>query len=291
MIQADTNVQALPDFIKLWNFGNPSETEKKFREILSRAEMSHDISYHAQLLTQIARTQSLQAKFEQAHAILDTVEKMLTPDLKLAKVRYLLERGRTFNSSDHQDKALPLFMEAYQLAESISNNYLAIDAVHMVAIAEPDKEKQIQWNLKGIAMADADPKSKVWVQALYNNIGECYLAVKDYDSAYLYFHKLAEFDKERFGKADKYTLKDQAKALRLGGHPDKSLAIIEPVFVKLDSDKNDDGYIREELAESLYASGNLAKSKPHFKKAYELLLEDEWYKKNGDLKRLKELGE
>src|ERR1051325_6375254 len=108
MIQTDS-AQALPDFTKLWNFNKPEETEMRFREILPRAEISHDTSYLAQLLTQIARTQGLQRKFEEAHATLDRVEKMLTPDLKLARVRYLLERGRAFNSSDHQNKALPLF--------------------------------------------------------------------------------------------------------------------------------------------------------------------------------------
>src|SRR5258706_8519420 len=147
MMQMDTTVQALPDFIKLWNFGDPAGTELKFREILPRAEMAHDASYLAQLQTQIARTLSLRAKFDEAHAILDRVEKMLTPDLKLARVRYLLERGRAFNSSDHADKALPLFADAYKLAESIQENGLAIDAVHMVAIAEPDPKKQIEWNL------------------------------------------------------------------------------------------------------------------------------------------------
>jgi tetratricopeptide (TPR) repeat protein len=285
----DTNIQALPDFIALWNYFKPAETEQKFREILPRAEMSHDTSYLAQLLTQIARTQSLQAKFGEAHAILDRVENMLTPDLQLARVRYYLERGRTFNSSDHQDKALPLFVDAYELALSIhEDDGLALDAVHMIAIAKSDPRDQVEWNLKGIAMAENDPKWRRWCHALYNNIGESYLLLKEYDNAYVYFHKLEELQKEKGGSADIFTLKDESKALRLGGHPERSLSIIETVFRQLQSE---DGYISEEYAETLYALGRKDEAKPHFKKAYELLSGDSWYLKNGDINRLKELSE
>src|ERR1051325_153220 len=98
---------SLPDFDKLWDYAHPEETEKKFRELLPRAEKSGDKSYYAQLLTQIARTYSLRGKFAEAHATLDQVEAMLTDDLKLARVRYFLERGRTFNSSQQAAKALP----------------------------------------------------------------------------------------------------------------------------------------------------------------------------------------
>ena len=292
MQQTDTSAQALPDFTKLWNFSKPDETERKFREILPRAEMAHDSSYLAQLLTQIARTEGLQGKFTEAHATLDRVEKMLTPDLKLARVRYLLERGRAFNSSDHQDRALPLFADAYKLAESIQENGLAIDAVHMIGIAESDPKKQIEWNLKGIAMAENDPKWGGWVRALYNNIGESYLKVKDYAHAYLYFHKLSEYQRVKDGEADMYTVKDEAKALRLDGHPEKSLALLQPILVKMIAEKNDDGYIREELAEALFATGKNEEAKPHFAKAYELFLHDEWYIKNGgDIERLKKMSQ
>src|SRR6185503_17574880 len=91
--------QELPAFDKLWNYNDPVATEAKFRELLPAAEKSADLSHHAQLLTQIARTQGLQGRFDGAHATLDSVEKMLTDDLKLARVRYLLERGRAFNSA------------------------------------------------------------------------------------------------------------------------------------------------------------------------------------------------
>ena len=291
MIQTDTT-PSLPDFIKLWNFGNPAETEKKFRGILPRAESTHDASYLAQLLTQIARTQGLQGKFDDAHITLDRVEKMLTPNLKLAYVRYLLERGRAFNSSNHLDQALPLFIQAYELAGQIKEMKLAIDAVHMVAIVKKDPKEQIEWNLKGIAMAEADTNSRGWLWALYNNIGESYLLVEDYENASRYFHNLVEFQKEKGGEPDMYTLKDEARAIRLSGHPAEALIIIEPIFSKLQREKQDDGWIREEMAENLFSLGKKTEAKSHFVKAYELLSNEDSCIKNEQekLQHLKEMA-
>ena len=51
-----------------------------------------------------------------------------------------------------------------------------------------------------------------------------------------------------------HTLKDEARFLRLLGQPEKSLAIIQPIFAKLIAEQKDDGWIREELAESLHAA-------------------------------------
>src|SRR3954470_22224789 len=96
----------MEDFDKLWDYQHPDQTEQKFREILPRAEQANDPSYLAQLLTQIARAQGLQKKFQDAHATLHRVEKMLTPDLKLARVRYWLELGRIYNSSGDPLRAM-----------------------------------------------------------------------------------------------------------------------------------------------------------------------------------------
>jgi tetratricopeptide (TPR) repeat protein len=287
MAQTDST---LPNFDKLWNYGDPAATEAKFREIVPLAVASGDPSYHLQLMTQIARTYSLRGNFTQAHKLLDNIEKQLTPTLKLARVRYLLERGRSFNSAGTQEKAMPLFVEAYELGSTIDVMRFAIDAVHMIAIAEPDVKKQIEWNLKGIDLATAAPSQKGWLNALYNNIGESYLKLADYTNAYTYFQKLADLQKERTGEADVYTLKDVAKSLRLGGKAQEAVEIMQPIQLKLE---HDDGWISEELAEDLYALGRRSEAKPHFKKAYELLSVDDYCLKYEPKKveHLKEMSE
>ena len=238
------------NFDALWDYSKPAETEAKFRALLPEAEQSGDRSYHAQVLTQIARTHSLRGNFDEAHRILDRVEKMLDYELKLARVRYLLERGRTFNSSKQPQRALPLFAEASDIAAANEHWRYAIDAVHMLAIAEPDPAKQVEWNLKGVAMVEAHPDQRGWLWSLYNNIAESHALLRDYQSSLDYTCKLLAFQKEK-GEPDMYTLKDEARFLRLLGHADRALPLIE----KLAEKHPDDPWIKEELAESRRVMG------------------------------------
>jgi hypothetical protein len=57
----------LPDFDALWNYDKPRDTEQSFRVLLPEARGSADVLYLAELLTQLARTQGLQSRFEAAH--------------------------------------------------------------------------------------------------------------------------------------------------------------------------------------------------------------------------------
>src|SRR6266498_2497341 len=139
----------LPDFDKLWDYAHPEISEQRFRELLPRALDSLDLSYLAQLLTQIARAEGLQRKFEDAHKTLDRVEKAL---LKAeaddqTRVRYLLERGRVFNSSGKRDEARPLFLQALDLAVKSKDDFNAVDAAHMMAIIETN-EKALEFREK-----------------------------------------------------------------------------------------------------------------------------------------------
>src|SRR5260221_13304132 len=104
----------LPDFDALWNYDQPAETERAFRDILQQTESKAPLAYRLQLLTQVARTQGLQRRFADAHATLDEVQAHLGDGLILPRVRYLLERGRVFNSSGQPDQARPLFLDAWQ---------------------------------------------------------------------------------------------------------------------------------------------------------------------------------
>ncbi len=129
--QAETSVE----FDSLWNFAKPAETESKFRELLLAAKSLLDKDSLLQLQTQIARSQGLQGHFEEAHHTLNEVESSLDSTTQVAKIRYLLERGRVFNSSKNKDQALPFFQLAFQLATQLRQDNLAVDTAHMVAIA------------------------------------------------------------------------------------------------------------------------------------------------------------
>ncbi len=284
--------KSLPNFDTLWDYQDPAATETKFRELLPVAESADDETYLLELETQIARTLGLQGKFDESHALLDAVETRLTPKTKIARVRYLLERGRAMNSSGRPAEARPLFEEAYVLADEIHEARFAIDAVHMIAIVEPNPLTQIEWNLKGIEQAESDAAQKGWLHALYNNIGESYCAIQDYPSALVYFKMLLELQKER-GEPDIYTIKDIARISRLSGDAAASLSLMQPVFDKLTSENKDDGWIHEELAEDFLALGKPEIARPHFVKAYELLSKVAWYVQNqaSQLERLKRMAE
>ena len=108
---------SLPDFDKLWDYNDPVDTERQFREILPAARASGTTAYLAELLTQIARTEGLQRRFHDAHRTLDEAEALLPSAADRARIRYLLERGRAFNSSRRQDEAREYFLTAFQLAQ------------------------------------------------------------------------------------------------------------------------------------------------------------------------------
>lgn len=283
------------EFDKLWNYGKPAETEAKFRALLPEAEKSGGQEYHLQLLTQLARTQSLQQKFEEAHKILDSVEPKLGEATPVAEVRYLLERGRTFNSSKKISDAIPLFLKANSLSVERKLDFYAIDAAHMVAIAEKDPEKQMEWNLKAVKLAEKskDERAQGWLGSLYNNIGWTYHDTGKFQEALDIFKKALAFREKKGEVASIRIAKwSVARALRSLQRYDEALKAqiaLEKEFVK---SGEADGYVFEELAELHLITGKEAEARKYFGMAYDELAKDGWFKQNEAkrLERLKELG-
>src|SRR5919108_567957 len=91
------------DFDALWDYGRPGETEARFRQLLPQIAPQAD--QHAELLTQIARAQGLQRRFADAHQTLDAVQGLLPGVPSRVTIRYLLERGRVFNSARQPEHA------------------------------------------------------------------------------------------------------------------------------------------------------------------------------------------
>jgi tetratricopeptide (TPR) repeat protein len=198
-----------------------------------------------------------------------------------------LERGRNFNSSDRPKEALPFFSQAFELAMAEKFARYAIDAAHMMAIAEADPEKQIQWNLRGIEMAQADESQRGWLWSLYNNIAESYALLAEYQTSLDYVRKLLAFQKET-AEADVFTLKDEARFLRMLGKEEEALEILEPLILQHENN----GWVQEEMAESLHALDRNGEALPHFQRAWELLSEDGWCvkKEPGKLARLRRMA-
>lgn len=300
VVIAMSSAAALPDFDSLWDYSKPAETETQFRALLPAAEQSGDSVYLAELQTQIARTLSLQQKFAEAHALLDEVEAKTTRAVDSASwervhVRYLLERGRTFNSANEMKKALPLFVEAWIRARAAGLDGYAVDAAHMAAIAALP-EDVMTWNQKALALAEhsPDPKARRWRASLYNNIGWDYFARGDYDSALVVFEKAVDARIEQQQPVEaRFARWCVAKTRRLLGQADTALALQQQLERETAAaGDSPDGFICEELAECLLALGREDEARPHFARAYELLHTDSWLARDEPerLRRLKTLG-
>lgn len=194
--------------------------------------------------------------------------------------RYHLERGRLSNSAGDPGAAMQWFTQAEMAAGEHGLTGYRIDAMHMIAIAHPETEHQVLWNLDAIELALANPSQRGWLYALYNNLGESYAKLGQFEAALDAFRKMAALDTDRGNEPEIYTLKDQSRMLRALGRFEEALAIIEPIALRLDAEKKRDGWISEEYAECLLLAGRADEAKPHFALAYELLKDDRWVLKH-----------
>jgi len=247
---------AMIDLESIWNWDDPAESEKKFRALLPDAEVQ----------TQIARAQGLQRKFDEAHKTLDGVE----TNSPRVEVRYLLERGRVFNSSGKPDQARPLFLAAWERAQKAQLDDFAIDAAHMLGMLGPADEG-LRWNEKAVALAErsSDPKAQNWIGSLLNNIGWTYYDKHNYAKALDAFQRdLRWFEERELYERMRIARYSIGKTYRAMGRYEEALALQQKL--------TPDGFVNEEIAECLLALKRPEEAKSYFAHAYELLSKDEW---------------
>lgn len=284
----------LPKFDALWNYSDPAATEALFREILPLAEASGNADYHAQLLTQLARTKGLRRLFDEAHALLDEASALTGDHTPVAAVRLLLERGRTYNSAGRPEVAVPLFRGALDRARAAGLDFHAVDAAHMLGIAAPPDE-QLQWNLYAVELAEqaTEQRARNWLGALYNNIGWTYFSQEDYDNAGEFFRRNELWCAERQLPRELHIARwSIAKAKRMEGLAEESLAMQLRLLADLETGESQDGYVFEELGECLMALGRGGEAAQYFHAAHQLLSQDIWMQANEPerLERMKTLG-
>ncbi len=284
---SNSGINPLPNFDAMWDYTYPDSTEMRFKEILplltQTSEFSISDAYHAELLTQIARAQGLQGKFTEAAANLLKADSLITDDMPIARIRFLLERGRLLNTIGQRQDATDLFLKAYNFGIENKLDYQALDAAHMLGITTPADE-QLQWSLKALEIAETseDLRCKNWLGALYNNIGWTYFDKDDYLQAHKLFVKGYEWRKEQGEEqAARIARWAVARSLRALFRFQEALHIQLSLENEI-AEKNlpPDGYVYEELAELYLATQNHQKAREYFQKAYEVLSEDEWIAEN-----------
>jgi tetratricopeptide (TPR) repeat protein len=170
--EASAKQTGLPDVYSLWRYDDPAGSEGRFFDLVPTARRSGDDEYLAQLLTQIARSQVLQRRFDDGHATLDEVLKSLSERTPIARIRYLRERGRAWNDVGRAEEAAQVFKDGFELALAAKSEVLAIDAAHMLGVMPP-YHQAIPWNQRAIAIAEASAEAgaRGWIGTLYMNMG------------------------------------------------------------------------------------------------------------------------
>jgi tetratricopeptide (TPR) repeat protein len=177
----------VPDRLRrLWDFDDLEGTERRFREQLEREP---DGAGRAEVLTQLARIQVLRGDFEGCDELLAQAEELAGAS-EIADVRIKLERGRKLRSCGETPASVPLFESAFEDALAANLYYLAGDAAHMVAIADPDK--MIEWTGRGLVLAESEPDAAYWAGPLQNNLGWHYLEAGDCEAALATFERALE---------------------------------------------------------------------------------------------------
>lgn len=282
----------LPDFDSLWDYAQPDQTEIKFRAIL--LQIPEDDPALLELLTQIARAQGLQHKFEKAHQTLDQVKRRLGGVASRPQIRYLLERGRVFNSSGEREQARPCFEQALDLATQLNEDFYAVDALHMLAIVAPP-DQALTLNRQAIKRAEssADAKARNWLGSLYNNLGWSYHDQGEYASALEAFEK-AEAYRRAKGSAPELRIAVWcvARTLRSLKRLEEALSKQMALKAELEAVGENDGFVFEEIAECLWALKRTDEARSYFARAYDVLSKDASLAEQepARLARLKKLG-
>lgn len=276
---------ALPEINKLWNYSDAAGTELKFRELLPVATEQGDVSYQGELLTQIARTYSLRKMYDKAHETLNQVEQMDLELYPVIAVRYLLERGRTYNSASEKFRARELFLKAWDMAKLEQLDYYAVDAAHMLAIAEHNPTVQLQWNEAAIRYAETaeDPTAMQWLGSLYNNTGWTYHDQGNFKKALNVFERALVFRTVHNHPINTILIAKWcvARAQRSLGNIDEALRL--QLNLKGEYEKREltsDGYVFEELALLHDLKGDKAAAKEAASIAFAQLSSDNYFMEN-----------
>jgi len=270
--------EATMDIDGMWDFGDPAASEASFRAALARAA-TDDTGHRLELETQIARALGLQDAFTEAHALLDGVRPRLQGNAA-AHVRYLLERGRVFNSAKQVEQARPLFQQAWELGQRERVDRLAVDAAHMLAIVEiGDPDLALSWNLETLRHAEGSQQAdaREWLGSLYNNIGWTHLDRGEHDNALEVFDKGLAWrqsrDDPRAALIAKWSV---GRALRALGRCQDALQTqrqVEHAYAQ--NDLGESGFVYEELAECMRVLEQPG-HKAYFGRAHALLSNESW---------------
>jgi tetratricopeptide (TPR) repeat protein len=246
----------------LWDFDDLDASEQRLAAQLEREESE---AGRAEVLTQLARVEGLRGDFESSEQLLREAEE-LARSSPIAKVRIELERGRKLRSSGASEPAVPLFEFAFAQACENGEYFLAGDAAHMVAIADPDK--MLEWTYRGLDLAESEPEAAYWAGPLLNNLGWHFFEQGDYESALDAFERALQARERDPDKPYEIEIARYAvgKTLRALGRAEAAAPLLEQCV----ANSKPDFYFHEELAEIYSALGRHDEAREQAERATQL---------------------
>jgi len=257
----------------LWDFDDLDTSEKRLREQLDSETTD---SGRAEVLTQLARIEGLEDRFDAGDKLIDEAV-ALAGDDKAALARIDLERGRLRRSGGDPDAARPVFESAFDTATEAGQTFIAADAAHMAALVAGGREGFIGWTRRGIDIAETDEGAQHWLGPLYNNLGWEYFEAGDYQEALDAFERQVAAredngDDQGVIEISRYAV---GKALRALGRAAEAVPLLETAVAWADAESAPDGWFHEELAEDYAAVGRDADAAEHARAAIPLLERDD----------------
>lgn len=194
----------------LWDFADPAGSQARLQ---AASLAQQDPSTRAELETQVARALGLQGRFAEGHAVLDAV----VSDAAVVRVRVDLERGRLHRSAGEADDtggagaADDLFRAAATRAASAGLGFLQVDALHMLALTEPEHAEQRTTEAFAVLDTLDDARAQRWRVSLHNNAGWAHLDAGRPAQALASF-EASRAAAERWGTAQQVAWADEAIA-------------------------------------------------------------------------------
>lgn len=261
------------DLRPLWDFSDLDASEARFRALLS----DHlDAARRGEVLTQLARIEGLRGRYGAADDLLDEAAACDAGSARL-RARVLLERGRVRRSSGDPAAAAPLFEEAVTVAEAAGEAFIAVDAVHMVALVAPDQAGRLAWTRRGIEQASASPDEAVryWLGPLWNNLGWEQSEAGEHEAALAAFEAALAAYTSNPGRPGQIAVARYAlgRALRLAGRSAEAVPLLQQALTWADGSGSPDGWFCEELALEQAALGRADEARVQARRALELLRE------------------
>jgi tetratricopeptide (TPR) repeat protein len=228
----------------LWDFSDPAASADRFRQAAD--DEDHSLAQRAEFATQLARALGLLGRFEEAEAVLDAILLKLGEPAEVLLARVALERGRLRVAAERAREAVPLFTLAARHAAAAGSKFLALDALHMLALADDGHEEE--WAAEGFSVLGTvtEPRSRRWGVALHNNLA-WYLHDTDRPDEALPHFEQALATAEECGTEDQRFIGRWAvgRCLRSLGRRDEARSIQEG----LAAERPDDPFVAAELAE------------------------------------------